>query len=185
MCSQFSSSSEYNYNLGGAGYTNYSRVHFYSDGAREVHLFTQFLLRNGLSFFYGVPLWRGGADRMFQWKGLVSWYAFAWLSISLLRLLFIKLLECSSYVPFVGGVAQQLLALGYGRRELHPLPLALFDENLHDMRCKLVLTPISQSELLLKSLVEQFIYLFIYLQSLCTTIVSRHSQKDKGLGIMQ
>ena len=61
-------------------------------------------------------------------------------------------------MPFVEGIARQLLALGYGRRELHPAPLPLLDENLNDMRrasARLV-PPKRKRELLLKSLVEEF-----------------------------
>ena len=52
----------------------------------------------------------------------------------MLQPLFFELLECSSYKQFVGGIARQLLALGYCRRELHPAPLTLLDENLNIMR---------------------------------------------------
>ena len=134
-----------------------SSPHFYAVGALDVHHFTRFLLRNGLSFFYGVPLSSGDANRMFQWKGLVSQRAFEWGSPSLM-LPFFQLSKCYSYAPFVGGIVRQLLALGYGRRELHPAPLALFDENLDDMRRELARLsfPFRRRGKLLKLLVEQF-----------------------------
>ena len=82
-----------------------------------------------------------------------------WQSPSLLRPLFGRLEDC--LVPFVGGIARQLLALGYGSRELHslhPAPLPLLDENLKDMRLASarVSYPMMKRELLLKSLVKQF-----------------------------
>ena len=100
------------------------------------------------------------ADRIFQCKELASVrHSYWWGSSSLLQPLIFQLLECPSYERFVGGIARQLLALGYCRRELHPAPLTLLDENLNIMRLTFeryerYSTPTSHIESLLKSLEE-------------------------------
>ena len=96
-----------------------------------------------------------------------------WDSRSLLRPLFCRLLD--RYVSFVGGIAWQLLARGYGRCELHPASLALLDENLDDMRRVLasLSSPMRQRELLLKSFVVLFRVGPITLQQLARIAIRR------------
>ena len=149
---------------------NDSDDHFYSVDARDVHRAAVFLLRNGVSFFYGAPV----SDRDSGWDLNYSSLRDLRLNkLSLLRPLLFRLSD--RYVPFVGGVARQLLALGYGRRELHPAPLPLQDENLHDMRLALarLSPPLRPRELLLKSLVEEFRAWPLSLQQLARIAIRR------------
>ena len=143
-----------------------SSMHFYSDCARNVHQFSLFLLRNGLTFFYGDSI--PGRDS--DWDELMNW---RWYTRSLLRPLFCRL--STRYVPFVGGIARHLLVLGYGRREQHPAPLALLDENLDNIRRAnaRLSSPKRQRELLIKSLVELFCAGPLSLQQLAHIAIRR------------
>ena len=52
---------------------------------------------------------------------------------SLLRPLFLRHPRTpEGLLPYARGISQQLLTLGYGRRELHPAQLPLHDESLDD-----------------------------------------------------
>ena len=96
---------------------------------RDAHRLTCFLLRNGLSFFYISVL---------QNHEMCNFCCFCDMdkvNKSLLRSLFMydaRMPKC--LLPFSRGIAQQLLALGFGRRELHPAPFTLLDEHLDDTR---------------------------------------------------
>ena len=70
------------------------------------------LLRNGLSFFYFTP--RESYRSLFE--------------------IFYTVDPVYSFTPIANGIAQQLLALGYGRRELHPADIQVRDEQLDDTR---------------------------------------------------
>lgn len=99
------------------------------DGFREAYRFTCFLLRNGLFFFYISPF-RNPEKSPDHWESESKN-----VNTSLLLPLFLKHLPMPErFLPFARGIAQQLLALGYGRRELHPAPLPLLDEQLDDTR---------------------------------------------------
>ena len=87
-------------------------------GIRDVNRFTIFLLRNGLSFFYKRSSWQ------WQWE----WVSADNTMLTSLILQYSRMPE--ALLPIARGIAHQLLALGYGRRELHPAPLLLHDEHL-------------------------------------------------------
>ena len=117
---------------------------------RDAHQFTRFLLRNGLSFFYKSTI--RNSEKHWQWESDNA-------NISLLQPLFLH----HSRMPegFFRGIAQQLLALGYGRRELHPAPLPLHDERLDDtwrelQRFSKTFSNISNLAHELQSLVQHF-----------------------------
>ena len=96
-------------------------------GIGESHRFTCFLLRNGLSFFYYLSPMRKPVMSPSHWEwDPKSEYK------SLLPRLFLQCPRMPGLLPFSSGIAQQLLALGYGRRELHPAPLPLPYERLDD-----------------------------------------------------
>ena len=100
---------------------------FNYNGIRDAHRFISFLLRNGLSFFYISPI-RNSENRRSRWK-CESESA----NKSLLRPLFLHHPPMpEAFLPIARGIARQLLALGYGRRELHSAPLPLHDEHLDD-----------------------------------------------------
>ena len=81
----------------------------------------KFLLHNGLSFFYSKFI--NTSDTAFQVKKLS-------ISDSLLHLLFLKKYWPLPLLPLVRAIALQLLALGYGRRELHTGSFRASDANL-------------------------------------------------------
>lgn len=79
----------------------------------EFSRFLTFLLENGLSFFYSNPA--NDVDPYY------STLASLW--------------DNKVYLfPLFRGACQQLLALGYGRRELHSSDLPIFDEHLSNTR---------------------------------------------------
>ena len=87
-----------------------------SDDSRNILRYTKLLLRNGLSFFYGDVI----SDH----------FDFGYCSsvldreIGLIGMLIFTRAKCCMLI------AHQLLALGYGRRELHPDGLPVRDERL-------------------------------------------------------
>ena len=96
-------------------------------GVGSAHRFTSFLLHSGLSFFY-ISSFRPGEESTSSLGigvGKNKQISFATASHA-------EFASVRNIVPFARGIAQQLLALRYGRRELHPAPLPLFDDRLDD-----------------------------------------------------
>ena len=131
------------------------RVHpgflkFNNVGIRDAHRFTSFLLRNGLSFFYISPM-RNPEKIPAHWE----WELYS-ANKSLLQPLFLQHPRMpEGLLPFARGIAQQLLALGYGHHELHPAPLPLLDKQLDDT-CRALALNQSEWKKELKSLVHIF-----------------------------
>ena len=136
-------------------------------GIRIAHRFTSFLLRNGLSFFYIFPM-RNPEKIPVDW----AWESDS-ANKSMLQPLFLQHPRMpESLLPFARGIAQQLLALGYGRRELHPAPLPLLDEHLDDT-CRALALYQSEWKNELQSLVQLFRESPLSLQRLARIAVRR------------
>ena len=118
----------------------------------EFQRYFRFLLQNGLSFFYCTP--RESDCSLFE--------------------IFYIIDRLYSLPPIVNGIAQQLLALGYGRRELHPADIPVRDEQLDDTRDLLNSGDLHRNaSRVLQSLVNRFDAGFLSLLQLSQIAIQR------------
>ena len=90
-------------------------LYYTSDDSRNILCYTKLILRNGLSFFYGDVVW----------DHLDFGYCYSIdKEFGLIEMLIFTQTKCCI------RIAYQLLALGYGRRELHRGDLTVRDEHL-------------------------------------------------------
>lgn len=85
----------------------------------ESYLYLIFLLKNGLSFFYSNPVTTDQSNISLESFWIKKLFLF----------------------PLFRGFCQQLMALGFGRRELHPSCLQIYDERLSVTRERLSYMP--------------------------------------------